>query len=137
MGFRGEALFSMACVSKQLVVATRTDSEELATKLVFGKDGLPVPDQQQQFARKVGTTVAVVEPYGSLPARRADLMRRIRGERTKIFKLIESYGIFNVGVCFQLLDIVSSGNGSREDTVLATSASSDNPRRNRQYIIGT
>jgi DNA mismatch repair protein PMS2 len=136
MGFRGEALFSMACVSKQLVVATRTDAEELATKIVFGKDGLPVPDQQQQFARKVGTTVAVVEPYGSLPARRADLMRRIRGERTKIFKLIEAYGIFNVGVCFQLLDIVSSGSGSREDTMLATSANSETLEETVSTLLG-
>ena len=65
-----------------------------------------------------GTTVAVVKPFGNLPARRADITRRIRQERTKIFKLVESYGIFNVGVCFCLMDI----NNNREEIALATSS---------------
>eukprot|EP00539_Tryblionella_compressa_P021527 CAMPEP_0178885948 /NCGR_PEP_ID=MMETSP0747-20121128/15676_1 /TAXON_ID=913974 /ORGANISM="Nitzschia punctata, Strain CCMP561" /LENGTH=1246 /DNA_ID=CAMNT_0020554757 /DNA_START=331 /DNA_END=4071 /DNA_ORIENTATION=- len=153
MGFRGEALFSMANVSQQLIVATRTDAEELATKLVFGNDGTlvvpnkngdtPSKDQQQQqqfeqFPRKVGTTVAVVQPFCRLPARRADMMRRIRGERTKIFKMLEAYGIFNVGVCFQLLDIVNTSNsgGSREDTALATSASSETLQETVSTVLG-
>jgi DNA mismatch repair protein PMS2 len=141
MGFRGEALFSMACVSQQLVVATRTESEELATKIVFGKDGLPLKDgrhdPQAQFPRKVGTTVAVVQPYSSLPARRADLMRRIQQERNKIFKLMEAYAIFNVGVCFQVIDIVDSGGGaSRESPRMATSATSETLQETVSVLLG-
>ena len=120
MGFRGEALFAMACVSDSLVVASRTEDDELATKVVYGTDGQPVagdsgadadadatpgthhaespsfaPEPRQpggqtfpKLARKVGTTVAVVKPFGNLPARRADLVRRIKQERTKLFKLV-------------------------------------------------
>jgi DNA mismatch repair protein PMS2 len=137
MGFRGEALFSMACVSDRLVVATRTADEELATKLVFGRDGRPEGDSEP-ISRKVGTTVAVVRPFGSLPARRADLTRRIRGERTKIFKLLEAYGIFHVGVCLNLIDITSrpNGGGSREETALATSASSTTLQETASSILG-
>lgn len=143
MGFRGEALFAMACVSDSLVVASRTEDDELATKLIFGKDGTPIhnnnntssgssPDGGELLARKVGTTVAVVKPFGNLPARRADLVRRIKQERTRIFKLVESYGIFNVGVCFRLMDI----HNNREDAALATSASSTKLEETASTLLG-
>ncbi|OEU09853.1 ATPase domain of HSP90 chaperone/DNA topoisomerase II/histidine kinase, partial [Fragilariopsis cylindrus CCMP1102] len=103
MGFRGEALFAMSCVSDSIVVASRTEDDDLATKLIF--DNHKNKNSSSSSTRKVGTTVAVVKPFGNLPARRADITRRIRQERTKIFKLVESYGIFNVGVCFRLMDI--------------------------------
>ena len=131
MGFRGEALFAMACVSESLVVATRTDEDELATKILFGKDGKPL-GEETPLARKVGTTIAVVKPFGNLPARRADLVRRIKQERTRIFKLVESYGIFNVGVCFRLMDI----NNNREDVALATSASSTKLQETASTLLG-
>jgi len=103
MGFRGEALFAMSCVSDSLVVASRTIDDEVATKLTFsGKDGIPeqsIENKQTLLARKIGTTVAVVKPFSNLPARRADIQRRIRQQRTTIFKLVESFGILNVGVC--------------------------------------
>jgi DNA mismatch repair protein PMS2 len=132
MGFRGEALFSMACVSKELVVATKTEDDELATKMVFGKDGLPIQDQTEHFTRKVGTTVAVVNPYSSLPARLADLTRRIRNERTRIYKLIEAYGIFNVGVSFQLIDIGDNGIGT---TILQTSPTSETLKETVSHLL--
>jgi len=138
MGFRGEALFAMACVSDSLVVASRTEDDELATKIVFGKDGRPTNinsggyEYGQQMARKVGSTVAVVKPFGNLPARRADLVRRIKQERTRIFKLVESYGIFNVGVCFRLIDI----HNNREDVALATSASSTKLQETASTLLG-
>ena len=131
MGFRGEALFAMACVSDSLVVASRTEDDELATKLLFGKDGKPIGGGTP-LARKVGTTVAVVKPFGNLPARRADLVRRIKQERTRIFKLVESYGIFNVGVCFRLIDI----HNNREDAALATSASSTKIEETASTLLG-
>jgi len=165
MGFRGEALFAMSCVSDSLVVASRTEDDELATKLTFDKNSggggsssssskLPPPitaedntnndnksaqpEQQQPeqqhtlLARKVGTTVAVVKPFGNLPARRADITRRIRQERTKIFKLVESYGIFNVGVCFCLMDI----NNNREEVALATSSTSVSIKETSSTLLG-
>ena len=90
MGFRGEALFSLANLSNKLVVATRTADEELATKLEFLRDGSLDRAAVAQLPRKIGTTVAVVKPFHALPARRADMARRIRAERQKLFKLLES-----------------------------------------------
>jgi DNA mismatch repair protein PMS2 len=90
MGFRGEAIFSMACLSKNLLVATRTDSDEMAQKLEFGRDGGVVPASVQSLHRKFGTTVAVMEPFAALPARRADMERRIRAERSKLFQLMQA-----------------------------------------------
>lgn len=90
MGFRGEALFSMSCLSKKLIVATRTEDNEMAEKLEFGRDGSLDIESIQAIHRKIGTTVAVLEPFSALPARRVDLSRRIQAERTKLFRLMES-----------------------------------------------
>jgi len=133
MGFRGEALFSMACLSKNLIVATRTEDEEMAQKLEFGRDGKLNTSTVQDIHRKVGTTVAVVEPFAALPARRTDMMRRIRGERTKLFKLLEAYAIFNVGVQLNLIDISSTG---KEDMALATSSSSSTIEETVSSVLG-
>ena len=90
MGFRGEALFSMACLSQKLIVATRTENDSLAQKMEFHKDGSLNTDTIKSIPRKVGTTVAVVQPFSALPARQADMARRIKAERAKLFRLLES-----------------------------------------------
>eukprot|EP00529_Nitzschia_sp_RCC80_P014326 CAMPEP_0113475330 /NCGR_PEP_ID=MMETSP0014_2-20120614/19063_1 /TAXON_ID=2857 /ORGANISM="Nitzschia sp." /LENGTH=729 /DNA_ID=CAMNT_0000368243 /DNA_START=256 /DNA_END=2442 /DNA_ORIENTATION=+ /assembly_acc=CAM_ASM_000159 len=138
MGFRGEALFSMACSSKQLMIATRTEDDELATKLIFDRTGkLEKADKLEQFTRKVGTTTAVISPFHHLPARRADMLRHIKKHRMKIFKLIEAYSIFNVGVCFQLIDIASTSSGhTRENIALNTSASSQKLEETVSSVLG-
>ena len=90
MGFRGEALFSLACLSQKLVVATRTADEELATRMQFLRDGRLDPTSVAPMARKIGTTVAVVGLFDALPARRADMTRRIRAERQNVFRMLEA-----------------------------------------------
>jgi DNA mismatch repair ATPase MutL len=52
MGFRGEALFSMACLSQTLIVATHTEEDELAQKMEFGRDGSLVP-QSVESSRSI------------------------------------------------------------------------------------
>ena len=169
MGFRGEALFSMACLSKNLIVATRTDEEEMAQKLEFRRDGSLDMASVKSIHRKVGTTVAVVEPFSALPARRADMERRIRAERSKLYQLIQACkslsfccccccclcvlktiaalgcmtkyvglvrtcldAIFNVGIQLNLIDMV----GSKEETALATSASSCTLEETVSAVLG-
>ena len=39
LGFRGEALFSLANVSQNLVVSTRTSSDRIGQKLEFTREG--------------------------------------------------------------------------------------------------
>ncbi|CAJ1960863.1 unnamed protein product [Cylindrotheca closterium] len=132
MGFRGEALFSMACLSSQLIVASRTESEGIAQKMQFQRDGSLDKSSVTAVHRKIGTTVAVLKPFAHLPARRADMARRIRTERSKLFRLMESYAIFNVGVGINLIDMISG----REDVALATSSASTTLEENVSAVLG-
>lgn len=102
LGFRGEALFSMACLSSQLIVATRTENDEMAQKMEFKRDGSLLETSVTSVHRKVGTTVAVVEPFSNVPARRADMARRVRTERSKLFRLMESCKLAFIFVAFGL-----------------------------------
>jgi DNA mismatch repair ATPase MutL len=62
----------------------------MAQKLGFNADGSLDENSVSSVHRKIGTTVAVVKPFSKLPARRADLTRRIKAERSKLFRLMES-----------------------------------------------
>eukprot|EP00934_Nitzschia_sp_Nitz4_P008043 Nitzschia sp. Nitz4//scaffold344_size17659//8974//12186//NITZ4_008811-RA/size17659-snap-gene-0.33-mRNA-1//1//CDS//3329548612//8033//frame0 len=134
MGFRGEALFSMACLSDKLVVATRCEGEEMAQKLEFGRDGVYLESQTADMHRKIGTTVAVVQPFAALPARRVDMMRRIRAERMELHRLMEAYAIFNVGVQLNLIDIGPSG---KEEVRMATSSRSTKLEETISSVLGS
>lgn len=92
LGFRGEALFSLANISKNLIVSTRTaeDSSSMGEKMEFQKDGTLDLESVTQVARKVGTTVAVVKLFDALPVRRADLIKRIKSQRAKMLRLLQS-----------------------------------------------
>jgi DNA mismatch repair protein PMS2 len=94
MGFRGEALFSLACLSQNMVVATRCAEEPVATKLEYRRDGSLDLASLVELPRKIGTTVAVVKLFHALPARQADMARRIKPERAKLFRLMEACTFF-------------------------------------------
>ena len=103
MGFRGEALFSLAALSQNVLICTKCEGEELAETMEFDRTGGLLPEKTQVQPRKVGTTVAVVKPFHSLPARRADLKRRIQRERQQLYKLMESCKYLQV-LCLFWLD---------------------------------
>ena len=90
LGFRGEALFSLANISQNLVISTRTEDEDIATKMEFKRDGYLDTNKTLQIPRKIGTTVAVVKLFDALPVRRADLIKRIKGQRAKMLKLLQA-----------------------------------------------
>jgi DNA mismatch repair protein PMS2 len=90
LGFRGEALFSLANISQQLVISTRTENEEIGQSMAFRRDGYPDLSATTDVARKVGTTVAVVKLFGALPVRRADLIKRIKFHRAKMLRLLQA-----------------------------------------------
>ena len=89
LGFRGEALFCLANLSSNLIVATRTADEAVAQKLAFKRDGTMNPSSVAQMPRKVGTTVAVVGLLEAVPVRRQDMIRRIKSQRDKLIRLME------------------------------------------------
>jgi DNA mismatch repair protein PMS2 len=89
LGFRGEALFCLANLSGNLVVATRTSNEIMGQKLEYTRDGLLRPDSCCAVPRKVGTTVAVVKIFEAVPVRRADLEKRINVQRREVFLMVQ------------------------------------------------
>lgn len=90
LGFRGEALFSLAQISQSLIVCTRTQEEEIAEQMTFNRDGYLDPNNVQKVARKVGTTVAVVKLFDKLPVRRTDMIRRLKAQKAKLLRLIQA-----------------------------------------------
>ncbi len=75
LGFRGEALPSIAAVSR-FALTSRTEHAEHATRVIV-EDGRPQPAQPAQHPH--GTTVEVRDLFYSVPARR----RFLRAERTE------------------------------------------------------
>mmetsp|Transcript_15549 Transcript_15549/g.29324 ORF Transcript_15549/g.29324 Transcript_15549/m.29324 type:complete len:928 (+) Transcript_15549:217-3000(+) len=105
LGFRGEALFSLANISHKLIVSTRTENDSIGGKMEFQKDGTLDPNSVSEVARKVGTTVAVVKLFDALPVRRADLIKRIKSQKAKLLRLLQSYAVLCVGIKFHLADV--------------------------------
>jgi DNA mismatch repair protein MutL len=68
LGFRGEALASIASVA-QLVLTTRTADAEHAWTL-DARPGQPLPQQPAPAAAGLGTTIEVIDLFSATPARR-------------------------------------------------------------------
>lgn len=136
LGFRGEALFCLANLSQKLIVATRTADEAVAQKLEFGKDGTLDPTVPiTTFAKKVGTTVAVLGLLEAVPVRRADLQRRLSQHRSRMVQWMEAYAIFSVGRRICVMDMV--GKNCREQTILATTFQNSSLRENVSSVLGS
>jgi len=105
LGFRGEALFSIANTSQSLIISTRTKVDKIGQRLEFRRDGCLNQNSIKNIQRKIGTTVAVVKLFDKLPVRRADMIKRIKAQRSSMLKLIQSYAVLCVGVRFNVIDI--------------------------------
>lgn len=135
LGFRGEALFCLANLSARLVIATRTADDELAQKMEFRHDGSLILDSVVEMSRKVGTTVAVVKLFETVPVRQADMKRQIQNQRSRMMRIMEAYAIFSVGVCINVMDIATDGN-ARESRLLATTMKSTRLEETITAVLG-
>ena len=118
-GFRGEALHCLANISEKLMVATRTSSDKVATKMEFHTDGTMDRSSVTTIPKKIGTTVAVLKLFYKLPVRYKDFTLHIKEQRTKLIQLIIGYAIFlSPTVRFHIMDI-NSKNG-REKSLFIT-----------------
>ena len=100
LGFRGEALFCLANLSRSLEVTTRTSDENgLGEQFQFNTEGQLIPNSIQKVPRAVGTTVTVRGLFESLPVRRVDMCKRITGQRMKLMKMMQGCKLFYF-VCF-------------------------------------
>ena len=90
LGFRGEALFSMANVSQNLIIMTQTKDDIIGQRFECRRDGYLKQNSLQDIQRKIGTTVAVVKLFEALPVRRVDLIKRIKVQRSNMLKLMQA-----------------------------------------------
>lgn len=119
LGFRGEALASIASVS-HFSLTTRKVDQELGTRILIdgGKftDCLP-------FGAQPGTTIEVRDLFFNTPARRK-FLKTERTEGAKIQDIVGKLALSNPHVAFKLINndtvsIVVPGNGNLIDTVSA------------------
>ncbi len=97
LGFRGEALPSVAAVSR-LRITSRTAGDESAA--VLAVDGGKVVERGRA-ARARGTTVEVRELFYNTPARRK-FLKSATGELRAALRLLEMYGLAFPEVAFRL-----------------------------------
>lgn len=133
MGFRGEALPSVASVSR-LELISRTEHQEHGAKLAYHADGDGQPVEADlapaPAPHPVGTTVDVRNLFYNVPARRK-FLRTDRTEYGRCDAVIRTLALAHAGVAFQLVH-----NGK---TVLDLAAANDDPSEDRrvQQILGS
>ncbi len=97
LGFRGEALASIASVAK-VELLTKTDEETAATRVVIeGGKLIDVKDA----ARPTGTTISVRDLFFNTPARRK-FMRSEATENYHIASIVTHYALANPEIAFTL-----------------------------------
>jgi DNA mismatch repair protein MutL len=124
LGFRGEALASIAAVSELTLLSLSTESEardvdEQAASSIVVRGGEVT--QRGKRARLCGTTVTVRDLFYNMPAR-LKFMRQARTEGAHILQLLRRYAAGYPGVRFilQLEDQIAlqtSGTGSLPKTL--------------------
>lgn len=119
LGFRGEALASIASVS-HFSLTTRPVDQELGTRITI--DGGQVNDCMP-FGAQPGTSIEVRDLFFNTPARRK-FLKTERTETAKIQDIVGKLALSNPQVAFRLINndsvsIVVPGNGDLMDTVSA------------------
>ena len=97
MGFRGEALASIAAVS-QVELVTRRADDELGTRIVFSGPQLEV---QEPVAAPVGSNFKIKNLFFNIPARRK-FLKSTQTEFNNIVTEFERVALINSGIEFSL-----------------------------------
>ncbi len=119
LGFRGEALASIASVS-HFTLTTRTKDEELGTRITI--DGGSFTDCMP-FGAQPGTTIEVRDLFYNTPARRK-FLKTERTETSRISDMVGKLALGNPHISFKLttndtVSLMAPGNGNVTDTVAA------------------
>ena len=99
MGFRGEALASMAAVS-QLELKTRPHDEELGTLLVVEASDVK---RQEAVACEKGTSISVKNLFYNIPARR-NFLKSNASEYQHILEEFQRLALSHPDIAFQLIE---------------------------------
>ena len=123
LGFRGEALASIASVAK-VEILTKRHEDEIATRLIIeGGRLIDIKDA----ARDHGTTIVVRDLFFNTPARRK-FMRSEATENYHLTNIVQHYALVNPEIAFKLT------NNGRE--VLRVSPAKDLRERSFQIFGG-
>ena len=119
LGFRGEALPSVAAVARVVCTTRQTDSE-VGARIEF-RHGACVGQQHQGCP--TGTSIQVYDLFGDLPARRK-FLRSAPAEAARIQEVITRYGLAHPEVRFTLAvdgreAISTPGSGRLQDAILS------------------
>ena len=96
LGFRGEALPSIAAVA-DVTMVSRTSDSEMGGKVAYEGGKMSA---HEECGAKLGTTVTVEKLFDRIPARKKFLAKPSR-EETKIFTLIEHLVLANPDIVFK------------------------------------
>ena len=117
MGFRGEALASIAAISK-LEMVTRTKEQETGTKIVVEGGNII---SKEECGAPYGTTIIIRELFYNTPVRYKFLKKDFT-EGGYIENAVERIALINPNIAFRLLNnkkevLQTSGNGNMVDVV--------------------
>lgn len=98
LGFRGEALASIATVA-EVEIASAADDSGLAHVL---RTGPGLPARTTEMPRTRGATVIVRDLFATVPARRA-LMRSARVEAGRVLAVVRTYALAHAATRFTLI----------------------------------
>ena len=119
MGFRGEALPSIAAVSK-VSVLTRTAGDIVGSRMVL-QWGEVVDEGSEGCA--AGTVVEISDLFGNQPARRK-FLRSVQAETSRVQELVSRYSLAFPEIRFRLVNdgrtsLTTPGNGQPREALLA------------------
>ena len=119
LGFRGEALPSIASVSK-FNMLTRLAEDDFATSITMDGDSIP---EVSSTGGNIGTTITVKDLFFNVPARRK-FLRTINTEGRYINEIISKIALSRPDVHFSLTNnekevVNTPGNNSLQDTIAA------------------
>ncbi len=119
LGFRGEALASIASVAK-VICATRSRDESIGTRLIVEGDQLI---ERSPIGAPAGTVIAVENLFYTVPAR-LKFLKSDTTERRAIDTLISRYAMAYPSIRFNLIHagraaFQTTGNGSLKDVLIA------------------
>ncbi|KAK3719033.1 hypothetical protein LTR37_004597 [Vermiconidia calcicola] len=100
LGFRGEALASVAEMSGSLTISTRIEGEQVATALKISQSG-EVADRERA-SLPVGTTIKVIDFLKSHPVRKQVMLKGTEKTLKKVKETLQSYAFARPHVRYSL-----------------------------------
>jgi len=120
LGFRGEALASIAAVSHVTMVTMERDGGQSATEVIIRGGNL---EKVTETGAPAGTTIAVRDLFFNTPARKK-FQKSVNSEIAAITRIMEAFAIASPGIAFIFSSngkerLSTEGSGDLYDTIVA------------------